>query len=90
MAVLIAGQCERPAALVKLVATALCLDDFDDFFLLARMTLESEGARASAWHDEMVGLVRLPRPVFVVSLAASYTDMPLYHFKRKSWTRLLL
>lgn len=79
MAVLIADQHTRLAALVEVVATALCLYDLNDFFLLARLTLESGGTRASAWHDEMVGLVR-PRPVFVVSLAAaSYTDMSLYH-----------
>lgn len=41
MAVLIAGQQERPVALIKLVATALCLYDLNDFFLLAQMTLES-------------------------------------------------
>jgi hypothetical protein len=77
MAGLIAGQGEMPVALVEVVATALY--DLNDFLLLARLTLESEATRALAWHDEMVGPVRLPRPVFVVSLAASCTDMPLHH-----------
>lgn len=68
-----------PGSLGGSRSDCIVLYDLNDFLLLARLTLESEAMRALAWHDEMVGPVRLPRPVFVVSLAASYTDMPLHH-----------